>query len=373
MTEDLIDKFFNKKLITSHNTRKNYRGNVNKFFTILNKDINTYFTKDKDLEEYEDDLTFVYNWCDKNDVPLLTRRTFFNSVRQFLSTYDKRTRQLDFWDVLKNHIRGASPVSNEFVPNTQDIKSVLLNSDICSRAMFLIMCSCGCRLGELLALNEEDINTKVHPATVKISKTYDRKKPGNISNLTKTRKPRTCFISDEATEAYLGWLKVRQKYLLSAIGKTPKNYTKDANDIRVFPMSDENAREKWYNMVVKSGLFSKGELKDPRTKRLVLHPHCLRKFFRSYFGQRDIAEHLSGHATGMDKFYRDMKKEDLAQEYLKYMPNVSIFSTQSKDIKDLDEKMREKDKKIAELETKLTNIENLLGLKKQLEEMIKEK
>jgi integrase len=321
MVNDLIEDFFTKKLITADNTKRSYQGNIKKYFKLLNKDINKYFNLHKNIQEYEDDLTKIYAKLNVLDTPLLTRRTFFNSIKQFMATYDKRTKTLEFWENLKNQLKGASPISDELVPNVQDLKDVLSHGNAQSRSMFLIMCSSGCRIGELLALTQSDINTKTKPLSITIKKTYDRKKPNYIKNLTKTKKPRISFISSEAYESYLSWMKIREDYLKTSICKS--KYGKDDDDSRIFPMSDENARTIWKNLVLKSGLYQK----DENTNRLTLHPHCLRKFFRSYLGNSDLAEHLMGHASGMDKHYRNMKIEDLAKEYQKYVMNVTIFET----------------------------------------------
>lgn len=343
MVDDLIETFFTKKLITTYNTQRSYRGNINKYFRSLDKDINTYFDKSRTLEGYEDDLSKVYMEMEKKNVPLLTRKTFFNSVKQFLCTIDKRLKQLDFWDTLKIRTRGADPISEKFVPNVNDLKTVLSHGNTLSRAMYLIMGSTGCRIGELLALYPEDINTDVSPSIVTIRKIYDRKGKNNVKMLTKTKKTRICFLTSEATTAYNEWLKERDAYLKTTIKKS--KYEKDPNDKRIFPMSDENAREIWANLVKKSGLYKR----DTETNRLTLHPHCIRSFFRSYFGNADLAEHILGHATGMDKYYRNMKKEDLAQEFMKYMQNVTIFEREV-DLTGVHEQLKEKDEQIRNLE-----------------------
>jgi integrase len=368
MVEDLIETFFTKKLITTYNTKKSYRGNINKFFRLLEKDINTYFDKNKTLEEYEDDLSKIYMMMEKNNVPLLTRKTFFNSVKQFQWTMDKRLKQLDFWDTLKTRTRGADPITEKFVPNAIDLKTVLSHGNTLSRAMYLIMTSTGCRIGELLALYPEDINTEIEPTIVTIRRIYDRKGKNNVKNLTKTKKQRICFLTSEATVAYNEWMKERDAYLKTTVKKS--KYAKDPNDKRVFPMSDENAREIWSNLVKKSGLYKK----DIETNRLTLHPHCIRSYFRSYFGNADLAEHLLGHATGMDKYYRNMKKEDLAKDFLKYAHNVTIFEREG-NLTEVHEQLKEKDKQIQDLDEQLKDLRmELLEVKmKQVQELQRKK
>jgi integrase len=359
MADDLIEQFFNKKLVTSHNTRKSYRGNINKYFKLLNKPMDTYFSKDKPLDEYDSDLNKVYMVLNKQKVPLLTVRTFFNSTKQFFIATDKQLKQLDFWDTLKTRVRGADPISEKFQLNNQDIKTILTHADTCTRAGGLIMAATGCRLGELLALRPNDINTTKEPSTVMIRGTYDPKEPG--------------YIKPEATYSYLEWMKQRDRYLSIAVDKcTAKKRgkqtvcTKTLDDKRIFPMSDENFRKKWENMVKRTDLYEV----DDKTKRLTLHPHCMRAFFRSYLGHSDLAEHLMGHATGMDKYYRNMKPEDLAKEYTKYMYNLVVFETKP-DLRGISESLKQKDDEIAKMKADIEKMHNEILTLQNLETLAK--
>jgi len=359
--EELIDAYFTKNLITNYNTRKGYKGHINKYFRLLEKDVGTYFNDKKTLDDYENDLNKVYMILEEQNISLLSRRTFFNTIKQFMCSTDKRLKQLDFWEILKNKVRGSSPLSVDFVPNPTDIKTVLQHGNALSRAMFLIQSSTGCRIGELIALYPEDINIETTPATVIIRRSYDSHTKEKVKMLTKTRKTRTCFITDEAKDAYVAWMKERDKYLSSTIKRS--RYEKNPDDKRIFPMSDENARTIWSIMVKKSGLFEK----DSVTNRLTLHPHCLRKFFRSYLGNSDLAEHLMGHASGMDKFYRNMKKEDLAKKFLEYMPNITILSG-APDLTDVHRELHEKSLQMKQMQEDMQILKlTLQGVQNQLE------
>jgi len=387
MNERLIEVFFNKKLITNTNTQRSYRSNIRLYFRLLGKNIESYFDKGISLDTYENDLNKIYLLLEKQNTPLLTRKTFFNSIKQFMCSTDKKLKQLDFWDILKTRVRGASPISKEFVPNNKDIKTVLAHGNALSRSMYLIMASTGCRIGELLALYPEDIDTTVAPTRIEIRRNYDRKKKNKVNMLTKTRKTRKCFLTNEATEAYHAWMKERDNYLTSSIKKTNPGYRpvkltgdpeKDKkildeyvkNEKRVFPMCDENARTIWAGLVKKSGLYET----DTETKRLTLHPHCIRKFFRSYLGNADLADHLMGHATGMDKYYRNMKPEDLQQEFMKYMQNITILEV-APDLTDVHEQLKEKDTEIKDLKQQMHDIHmELLEVKlKQVQELQRNK
>ena len=190
---------------------------------------------------------------------------------------------------------------------------------------------------------------------------------------TKSGSKRTCFISDEATEAYLTWMKERDKYLTTAVKKMSKDKlrAKNPDDKRVFPMSYHNALYIWRLLVKKSGLYKI----DDRTHYLTLHPHCLRKHFRSYLGDADLAEHLMGHASsGLVKIYRNMKIEDLAEKYKNLMYNVTFFEL-SPDLSGVHSELREKDTEIKDLKQQMHDIRmELLEVKmKQVQELQRKK
>jgi hypothetical protein len=110
---------------------------------------------------------------------------------------------------------------------------------------------------------------------------------------------------------------------------------------------------------VKAGYLKRNEVtkeilngKDDNTNRLLLHPHCLRKYFRGYFGSGDLSEYLMGHSTLMTKTYRKMTPEDLSKKYLEHMGNVTFY-TPLPDLTGINESLKQKDIEITNLKTRL--------------------
>ena len=95
--------------------------------------------------------------------------------------------------------------------------------------------------------------------------------------------------------------------------------------------------------------------KDESTHRLLMHPHALRKYFRGYLSDANLAEFLMGHSTNMTRIYDQMKPEDRAKKYLECMKNVTFFS----DIQDttkMTEALHEKEREIAALKSQIETI-----------------
>lgn len=381
---DLINEFFDKKLITNHKTRKCYRSNIKKYFKIINKDIDKSYFKQKP-EEIEKDLERAFlHLKNKENRELNVIKTIFNSVKQFLFKMDRRTKTLEFWDTLKDRTRNASPVSDDETPNKQDIKKILQHGNTRARAMFLIQSCTGCRIGELVALFPEDIKFNEKPVRVNFKRSYDVSKPTRTKLFTKNKKKHDGFLTQEAVESLKAYMKERDELFKKAIRTMPKRYKPVKitgnreldekkldeyirQDKRIFPYSDNTARLIWSNMIKKTDLYRK----DSNTNRLTLHPHCLRKFFRSYLGNVDLAEHLMGHG-GYLTSYRDMKKEDLGKEFMKYSQNVTIFgnTVDSERLNGLQDQLLEKDKQIKDMQKKMDEMNQTLLImvaKKQAE------
>jgi len=369
---DIIGGFLDKKLITNHNTRKTYRCNINKFFNIINKDINTYFKQKP--EKIEKDLETVFlRLKDEHNTSLIVLKTIFNSVKQFMFTIDKRTKTLDFWDTLKARTRNASPVSDDETPNNKDIKKILQHGNTRARAMFLIQASTGCRIGELIALYPDDIKLNENPVRVTFNKTFDYTKPDKTKLFTKNKSKHDAFLTQEAVESYKAYMKERTMLYKKSLRTIPERYRpvkitgnkeldeKNLDEYvkqekRIFPITDNTARLIWFNMVKKTDLYNR----DSNTNRLTVHPHCLRKFFRSYLKNVDLAEHLMGHG-GYLTSYRDMKKEDLGKEFMKYAKNVTIFGStvDSERLNSMQDQLNERNKKIEDLISRIDKLETL--------------
>lgn len=387
--KDIIETFLDDKLIKSKNTRRNYRMNIQTYFKNLNKDIDPYVIdtktwkrydedKQEELEEqYNSDLRKVYHIQYEQGRPDLSMRTFFNSIKQFMVSNNRYLKDLEFWDTLKNTTKGAEPASDEAILNANDLKTILSHGNALSRAIFLMLASSGRRISEILAITPDDVDITVTPTTLNIKKS-------TTSKTTKTKMKTICYISNEANDAYKAWMKERDFYL-----KTKRCKYKNEKDPRVFPMTYSNALLIWKTLLMKAelvdiehyknkwtGRMSRRVKKKNKGDRLLQHPHCLRKFFRSYLGNADFAEYLMGHSTVLTRAYRQMKPEDKAVKYQNLMQNVTIFETVP-DLSDIHAELREKDTEIKDLkqqmrdvqmellEMKLTQVQNLQKKEKE--------
>ena len=91
---------------------------------------------------------------------------------------------------------------------------MLLHGDIKDKALFLFLSTSGTRIDECLKITIPMVDLKHDPVMIKL--------PGTI---TKTGDPRITFISNEAKYYLLSWLKIREKYIKSAIRKTISRFS----------------------------------------------------------------------------------------------------------------------------------------------------
>ncbi len=194
----------------------------------------------------------------------------------------------------------------------------------------MMLASSGMRIGELLELKVGDIDLAADPARISIRGEY-----------TKSGNPRITFVSAETKEFIEKWLPQRAGYIENSSEKTKKTlgYDKVAGD-RLFPFSKNVAQEIFNNAVKKvPGLFQK----DPSTGRATLHPHVMRKLFRTLLGKInvDLTEALMGHEAYLTSAYRRYTVDDIAKFYSDNEHVLAVFSDQTHVAKlktDLDER-----------------------------------
>lgn len=286
-----------------------------------------------------------------NAKPPKSVRLMLASVRSFLIENDVEFSQ-KFWRRLIGKVRGSRALTLDKVPSNVELRHIMLHMPIQGKALYLMLASSGMRIGEALQLNLGDVEIDKQPAKVNIRGGY-----------TKTGNSRVAFVSKEAVEAIQEWLRNRKRYLKAAAGKS--RHAKSVEDDRLFPFLDNTAYAIWRNAVRKAGLLEN----DKETKRITIHPHVLRKFFRTRMGTVipvDVAEALMGHEQYLTEVYRRYAAEDLAKFYLQGEPALLVF-TEAEEVGKLRADVEEGKKQLQTLVNGLTS-ENL-ELKSRMSKM----
>lgn len=355
---DKIDEYFDKALITKKGTMGVFRSHISKYFKVIDKDIDTYF---KQKQPYEEQIRTYWKYL-QGKAPK-TRQVAISSIKGFLRRFDKKgTKDLDIWDDIAARTKGNNePVSEKHVPDIDELKQILHYCDIRTKTTIMIALSSGMRISEVCQLLPDDINLNEKPVRINIR-----------AEIAKNGKRRTTFITPETTELLNEWKRIRDDYIersLASMNFKDMQFLKDRKDRRIFPYHTNSIRTSFNKACDKAGFTGATEMKGDfdlsadykkehkyKRQRRKLTYHNLRSFFRTYFGNVDLAEHLMGH-TGYLSTYRQYNDKQLAKEYLKQMHNVFVFEVSSDEkIKDMDTRMQEKDKEIQELKQEMNNV-----------------
>ena len=318
---------------TNKNTKNSYRDGLIDFFGVvygapgklkgdkakvewLNVRGNRYLGGKQDFEK--DIIAFIVALNGRAPKGIRLRLT---AVKMFLMENDIEFPQ-KFWKKVQRRIKGNRALTLDKVPSNKELRRIVMHLPIHGKALFLLLSSSGMRIGEALKLNLENVKLNETPMQIEI--------PGEY---TKTGNSRYAFASRETKEIIQEWLKNREKYIKSAVRKSHmfKKTTVEKED-RLFPFESQVAYVMWRNALDKARLNER----DKSTNIRKLHPHVLRKFFRTRLGaviQIDVIEALMGHEGYLTEVYRRYSMEDLAKFYLQGEAALLIFTEAEEVIK----------------------------------------
>jgi integrase len=343
-------------------TRRNLEKAIKLFFesaydnvateTVSNLDeiAEKYFSESRDYEK--DIQNFLKSL---NGSAPLTVKLKLSSIKTFFIENEIEL-PLKFWRKINRKVKGSRALTLDRIPTSTELKQLLYHMPIQGKALYLCLESSGMRIGEMLGSNIEDLNFEENPIRINIRE-----------EVTKSGNSRYAFFSREAHEALTEWLKVREDYLKAAIGKSHL-YDKVSDDPRIFPFNSSTAYSMWRKALHKAGLNDR----DKSTDREKLHPHTLRKFFRTRLGAAgipiDVVEALMGHEGYLTDVYRKYTIQDLGKFYLKGESALLVF-TEAQEVTKLRKEVEERNKSLQtsfiELSTKNLTLENELALMKK--------
>jgi integrase len=325
-----VDRFL--ELYPNKNTAKNYRQSIRLFFRSVygegdfRAQAEQYFEEDRDYErDLQDFLTSL------NGRPPKTIRLRISCVKMFLLENNMELSQKS-WRRLRRRIKGNRARTIDTVPSNEELKRIVHHLPINGKALYLTLASSGMRIGEALQLQLDDVDLTTDPVKMTIRGEY-----------TKTGNPRIAFVSNEAKESLVDWLRTRADYLTRAVRRSHR-YEKSEDDTRLFCFGRATARMMWHNALEKAGL----DQRDPSTRFHRRHNHVLRKFFRTKMGSVipvDVAEALMGHEGYLTEVYRRYSVEDLAKFYKQGEHALHMF-TDWEEVGQLRAEIEEKNKRL---------------------------
>ena len=327
-----ISTFSSKSTIATYKTsiKKFLRHIYQNSFTNVEDAVERYFSEGRD---YKEDVRSFF--ASIKEHPPKSVWTWLSAVRTLLIENGIDT-ELRFWRSLRRRTKGKRAVTEDKVPTKEELRQLFLHMGAKGEAFFQMLVSSGMRIGEALQLQLDDIDL-VKPEDLD-------KKPTTIhirGEYTKSGSKRIAFMSKEATEAMKQWKYVRKASLKTAIARSRGRKSEDDN--RMFPFEVGNMYAVW------NGALDKAKLNgvDKTTNRRKMHPHVLRKFFRSKMATVipvDVVEALMGHEGYLTTVYRKHSEEQLAEFYLRGEYTV-LIKAETGDVTKLKEEMEDTKKK----------------------------
>ena len=234
------------------------------------------------------------------------------AVRVFLSEYGIELPQ-KFWRRFQRRRKQPSrAIHMSRVPNNAELRRIVSHMPLHGSALFRLMATSGARIGEVLQLRLEDVVLK---GDIAPHVTFR-------AESTKTGLDRPGFMTEESRAELERWLRERDGYLTTAAKKCrPRPQYKrpfegkNLDDDRLFPFDTTTAYSMFRAALRKAGL----DQRDARTGRYSVHPHVLRKWFRTRLGavmQLDVVEALLGHEGYLTREYRKYTVRELSEFYL---------------------------------------------------------
>jgi integrase len=345
-----------KANFSSEGTKVTYRGVLTRYFETINKDPETYFSPRQTDEQYLED---VRTWINDFLVgrPSKTCLSYISGLNSFLRANKVKLDRDDIKAITKRHkgMRANRAVTKDRPPSVDELKQILTHGDILDRAFFLMLTTSGMRLNELCNLPIACVKLDENPVRLDL-----------ISRITKNGQRRTSFITPEAKLALQEWMKVRETYIILSHSRE-KNLPSyqprkviPMNDSRVFPFDKKTMWSRWNRMCKKAGLIER----DEETKRRVLHPHSLRKYFRTHMGTAigpDMTEEIDGHEGYLTSEYVRHTDKELATAYRQGCGVLLVFEREiPQDLAPMNKALTEVVKENDELKAKLKKYDEMM-------------
>ena len=240
------------------------------------------------------------------------------------------------WDLVKVRVDlpKKRPIKIDKAPSVQDVRRMILAAKPRLGLLIHLMATTGLRAGEALSLKVENLDLEADP-------------PYLIVVTEKTNRVREVFLTRELVEALKKYLGGRRSGYLFAT----RNGT---------PMDKRNLRRDFLNLSLRLGI----NRRDPSGRGWMIHPHSLRKFYKTRLEEAGVnflvIETWMGHDIGVSGAYFRPSRRMLLEEWRKAEKALTLFAET--------EDRLQRDREIAEIREDIKNLwEELSSVLAELE------
>lgn len=299
--EDLKDKWLDQ--FRNENTKRQYDVSVSQFEEYIGRDIMEYMGN-LNWEIFWRDLQGF--WESLSSKAPKTQNNRVRVVKLFFQDHGIEVPDSEWSKFRRRKMRASRPRTQDKAGSKGEWREIIMNMTTPQgRALYLTLLSTGARVGELIQIHSDDVDFDTDPARIRLRAEYTKSGSGD----------RTIFLTHEAENAlkcYLEWRVGKKNSAGKVYDKTDK----------VFPFTQQTARQMLYTALERAGLDSK----DRETGRRRIHTHSTRKFFRSNCRLGEALTHaIMGHREYLDSSYLRIDPDSAAREFRDIMDNLQLF------------------------------------------------
>ena len=309
-------------------------------------------------------LKFV-EWLKDRGVSGSTIRQHVQAIKHLLVMNDLETALN--WEKLSKLMPKARKIGLDRAPTKEEIRKLLEYADIRLKALILLLCSSGIRIGSVEHLRWKHVKPVEYKGQRFAKLIVPVSKGEGEAYIT--------FITPEAYEALLEYRRMREAEGEKITPESPLirvvKWSKSKAKGTPLPASSKTLRNEIHRLWERAGLRERSGGKPHGVKAV----HGFRKFFATKLENagagRLIVETLLGHRISVISNYFKPSERELLEAYAKAIQELTISEVlESK--AELQRRLAERDRRVTELEREYLSLRaKLLEMEKELEKLRK--
>ncbi|MDG7024975.1 MAG: site-specific integrase [Nitrososphaerota archaeon] len=275
-------------------------------------------TVSRDPKAFEED--FVKFIAEVSGTSASSTTAFWrDSLRRFLEI--NRVKGVD-WDYVNQFIPKVRKSGQDRAPTLEEIRKVVAVADLRTKCLILFLTSSGARIGSIEYLRWRDIQEAEFEGWKLAKVTIYRGEPEEYDT----------FVSPECYEYLLKYREIREK-VGEVITPSSPVFVREVNkrkfdQSKVRPVGVRTLKNQMGELLNQMKMREK--LTDTKNYRSYewKQAHGYRKFFKTRMEMSGvkpiITEMLMGHTVGVANSYMKPTQDEMASEYVKAIPNLTI-------------------------------------------------
>ena len=329
--------------IRSPQTLAKYQGRLNTFFDFIsipsgpiNERCNIFIGNCQQNPKYA--LYHIFKFVTHLKEKMASKKIVVATINNYIKPIKKLCKVNDInvkWEKVSSGLPKERKYAEDRAPTIEEIQKILQYPDRRIKAIVLTMISCGMRLG---AWN--DLQYK-HIQPIKREEDARQVVAAKITIYAGSDEMYTSFITKEAHQAIEEWIDYRKNSGEQITGESWLlrnlwDVTTPSGGPRGLITVPKKLKDTGVKSLMERALRAQGirtKLEDGKKRYEFATDHGFRKFFKTrceIAGMSNLtSEYLLNHSTGISDSYFRPSERDLLSDYLKVLPNLTIYKDTS--------------------------------------------